>query len=274
MHTPVLLKEVINYLKVKKEGLYIDATFGEGSYSREIIKEGGLVLAIDLDKRQIDQFGFKDEHLKIVSGNFRDIKLLAKKYNFLPVDGIVFDLGLSLSQLKEKGRGFSFENLEDPLDMRMDQGQALTAKDLIKKLTVEELYQILAKFSEEKKSFVIAQAIKKKKKLDQVKDLLEAIDSVLTKEKNTLVYRRVFQALRMAVNNEIENLESGLKQGFEILKEKGRLLVITFHSVEDRVVKRFIKNYHLKIEKDYLIFGERNLTYEDSAKLRVIIKKV
>lgn len=273
MHTPVLLKPVLENLSIKKNGLYIDATAGEGGYIKEIIKKGGKVLAIDWDKNQIEKLknNFSDKvifHL----GNFADIEEIAKKNNFYPVDGIVFDLGLSMRQLEESKKGFSYKNLDENLDMRLSDDLKVKASGLLNNLSLEELYKVFAKNSEEINSKKIAQAIisnRKFKKILIVKDLLVIIDKALKNEKKDKekVYRRVFQALRIEVNNEFENLKNGLAGGLKILKKDGRILVISFHSLEDRIVKKFIKENHLKEFYKSPILG--NEKFERSAKLRI-----
>jgi len=273
MHTPVLLQKVIEYLAIKPNGLYIDATLGEGGYSREIIKRGGRVLAIEIDKKQIANFKEKNKNLKIVWGNFKDIKRIAKENNYYPVDGVVFDLGLSMNQIKFSGRGFSYKNLNEPLDMRLDLSSDLTVAKLLSQIGVNDLYQILAKNSEEPRSFSIAIAIKKAKRMILVEDLIKAINRVV-KRNDESVYRRIFQGLRMAVNNERESLKEGLKGALEILKDNSRILTITFHSVEDRVVKNFIKDNRLKMLTKKVLLGSRERQiFERSARLRIIVSQ-
>lgn len=279
MHTPVLLQKVIDYLEIKPRGLYIDATFGEGGYAKEILKKGGKVLGIDLDREQISNFQFsilKEEEKKrlfLVEGNFAEIEKIAKKHCFFPVDGIIFDLGLSMSQINFSKRGFSYKNLDEPLDMRLGINSDLTAEELLKKSTTEELYQVLAKNSEEKRSFLIAQEIKKEREMKKVEDLIRAIKKAIGKEDEN-VYRRVFQAIRIVVNNELENLKNGLDGALKILKDEGRLIVISFHSIEDRLVKKFIKKNKLTVLNKKDNFKEKDKKkFERSAKLRVILKK-
>ncbi|GAB4219326.1 MAG: 16S rRNA (cytosine(1402)-N(4))-methyltransferase RsmH [Candidatus Microgenomates bacterium] len=268
MHTPVLLQQAIEKLNIKRGGLYVDATFGEGGYSKEILKRGGKVLAIDLDKSQIQNFKSKNKNLKIVWGNFADIEKIAKENDFYPVDGVVFDLGLSMNQLQNSSRGFSYQTLDDDLDMRLDENQKLKVKDLIKKTSVFDLAEIFSKFSEELNSEKIANEVKKVKKMEKVRDLILAIDKAVG-YKSKKIYSRIFQALRIAVNNEFENLEKGLFGALRILKEKGRIVVVSFHSLEDRIVKNFVIKNNLKFLDKKPIFGVKS--FERSAKLRTII---
>lgn len=268
MHTPVLLQKVIEKLDIKTGGFYIDATFGEGGYSQEVIKKGGNVLAIEIDENQIKNFKKKVKNLKIVHGNFSDIEIIAKNNDFFPVDGVIFDLGLSMRQLTDSKRGFSYKALDDDLDMRLDVNLSLKASDLIKKTNVFDLAEIFSKYSEELKSKEIALEIKKTKKMNKVKDLILAIDKALG-YKSEKTYARIFQALRIAVNNEFENLKKGLSGALKILKKGGRIVIVSFHSLEDRIVKNFVVENNLKFLDKKPVFGIKS--FERSAKLRTII---
>ena len=182
MHTPVLLQQAIDSLEVKTGGKYIDATFGEGGYSQEIVRRGGKVLAIDLDINQLNGHS-ETAHsqlarslsrmtLKLVQGNFADIERIAKENDYDFVDGIIFDLGLSMGQLGSLGRGFSYKNLNDPLDMRINVSSGVeTAADLIWRLKESELYELFAKNSEELRSKEIAHEVKIGKKINSVSNL-------------------------------------------------------------------------------------------------------
>ena len=178
MHTPVLLKEVIEALDIKNEGLYVDATFGEGGYSQAILEKGGKVLGIDLDQDQISNYKFLISNLKLVEGNFGEIEKIAKENNFFSVDGVVFDLGLSMRQISQSGQGFSFKKLNEPLDMRMSLKTEMTAKYLVNHLSETDLFDVFAKNSEEINSQKIAHEIIIKRqfqKLETVKDLINCI---------------------------------------------------------------------------------------------------
>ena len=272
MHTPVLLQQAIENLNIKKGGLYIDATFGEGGYSRAILEKGGRVLGIDLDQKQISNFQFSISNLKLVQGNFADIEKIAKKNDFYPVDGIVFDLGLSMGQITNSGKGFSFKKENEPLDMRMGSDVEKKALDLVKSLKVEDLYQIFARNSEELRSKEIALEIVKSRqirKIITVSDLIHVIDRAVG-EKDNRVYRRIFQAFRIEVNDEFNNLKKGLKGAVSILKENGRIVVVSFHSLEDRIVKNFVKNNQLKFFEKKPIVNRFGPSFERGAKLRII----
>lgn len=273
MHTPVLLQQAIENLNIKKDGFYIDATLGEGGYSHAILEKGGKVLAIDLDKNQLTSSRVNGlTGLKLIEGNFADIEKIAKKNSFFPVDGIIFDLGLSMAQMTDSGRGFSYKKDNEPLDMRMSDRIKKKASDLVNSLKVEDLYQILAGNSEELKSREIALEIVRRrqiKKISTVSDLIHVIDRAAG-EKNNRVYRRIFQALRIEVNDEFNNLKKGLVGAVSILKKDGRILVISFHSLEDRIVKNFVKNNQLNFLEKKPIVNKFGPSYERSAKLRII----
>lgn len=276
MHTPVLLKEVIKSLNIKPGGLYIDATVGEGGHALKIAEEGGKVLGIDLDFEQVESLKLKVQNfknIKIVQGNYAEIERIAKENGLGLVDGVLFDLGLSMKQLEESGRGFSFNKLEEELDMRLSKNTAATAANLINSLSADELYEIFSRFSEELNSRAVAEAIiraRKIRKIEKVEELIRIIDKVIG-AKVTKVYARIFQALRIAVNQEIENMKNGLKGAKNLLKKEGRIVVITFHSIEDRIVKRFAQQNNMQFLDKKIIVGDQKLSYERSAKLRVLI---
>jgi len=274
MHTPVLLEQVIEALDIKKDGLYVDATFGEGGYSQAIINKGGKVLALDLDQNQIINNQLSMTNLKLVEGNFGDIEKIAKENNFFPVDGVVFDLGLSMKQINQSGRGFSFKRLNEPLDMRMSLKTEMTAKYLLNHLSEEELYEVFAKNSEEINSREIAREITVRrhfKKLEIVGNLINCIDHAIGEPDNN-VYKRIFQALRIQVNEEFENFKNGLMGAVKIIKDDGKIAVVTFHSLEDRIVKKFSKNRGIKLLNKKPIMNHRGRSFEKSAKLRLIVK--
>ncbi|MDO8610380.1 MAG: 16S rRNA (cytosine(1402)-N(4))-methyltransferase RsmH [bacterium] len=272
MHTPVLLQQVIENLDIQTNGLYIDATLGEGGYTREIIEHGGKVLAIDADINQISNFTSL-KNIQLVHGNFADIETIAKNNHFYPVDGIAFDLGLSMEQLNTSKRGFSYKKLMEPLDMRLDVENEVTAGEFINYSTQQELYELFARNSEEINSQAIAEAIvakRKIRKLQTVGDLMQVLNKV-TGEPNAQVNKRIFQALRIAVNEEFVNLSKGLEGSLKLIKDEGKIIVVTFHSLEDRIVKRFIKTHGCH-ELKKSIKGRRDVSYERSATLRVFSK--
>jgi len=270
-HTPVLLKEAIESLNVKKGGLYIDATFGEGGYSSEIIARGGKVLALDLDRDQIEKAKKTKKMPEAIfaEGNFARIEKIAVEKNYFPVDGVIFDLGLSWEQIDSSGRGFSYKRPNEELDMRLDQEKGEKAWEILFRLSENDLYELFAKNSEEIYSKEIAKEIKRSKKIVYVKDLIIAIDRAL-KRKNDKVYARIFQALRIAVNNDFENLRFGLLGASRLIKKDGRIVVLSFHSLEDRLVKNFgrlnkMKSIHVSVDRKRHVRG-----FERSAKIRIL----
>lgn len=273
MHTPVLLEQVIDALEIKKDGLYVDATFGEGGYSNAILDKGGKVLGIDLDHEQIQNPNVKIQtNLKLVQGNFGEIEKIAKENNFFSVDGVVFDLGLSMRQISQLGRGFSFKKLNEPLDMRMSTDTEMTAKYLLNHLSESELFDVFARNSEEINSQKIAHEIiikRQFKKLEIVGNLTNCIDKAIGEQDNN-AYKRIFQALRIEVNQEFDNLKKGLTGSVRIIKSDGKIAVVTFHSLEDRIVKNFSKTQGIKLLNKKPIINRLGKSFERSAKLRVL----
>jgi 16S rRNA (cytosine1402-N4)-methyltransferase len=252
-HNSVLLNEVIESLNIHKDGKYIDATLGGGGHSAEIIKNGGIVLAIDTDSESINyvkknyNFGQdKDRRIIIAKDNFKNIKEIAGKYKFNKVNGIIFDLGVSSHQLDRAERGFSFRQ-EGPLDMRMNQELNVNAKDLVNGLSKSELIELFTKFGEEPFSRNIAANIiksRKSKPINTTWDLKDIVYKSVSVQKQKLdSVTRIYQALRIVVNDELNNLRLGLTESFELLESSGRLAVISFHSLEDRIVKKIFTKW-------------------------------
>ena len=280
MHSPVLLQNVIKSLDIKAEGLYIDATAGEGGHLKAMLNKNGKVLGIDIDKSQIQALSmqFKEYiekgQLILEVENFANIANVANKNGFSQIDGILIDLGLSYKQIIESGKGLSYNKPEELLDMRLNLNLKVKASDIVNKFTENELYELFSRNSEDINSRSIAENIVRSrflKKIMTVGDLIEVINKTL-KEKDMRTYARIFQALRMEVNEELNNLKKVLIDGTKLLKKGGKFLVITFHSIEDRVVKQFIKSSDL-FSFQALIKGNKLLSYEKSAKLRVFVKK-
>lgn len=262
-HVPVLLKEVLTYLEPKQNKNYVDSTLGGGGYTAELLKTNaphGKVLSIDLDGEALENakktFSKVGDRLTLVHGNFRDFDKLVSHHEFTNIDGIVADIGLSSFQLDQSERGISFQKKE-LLDMRFDvTSDQPDARFLLHHRSVEELTNIFRDYSEEKHSYKIAQNIVKaldkareehghtNEVLKYTTDLVEIIkDSLPKPEKHrwTDTARRIFQALRIEVNHELVNLETFLPKAFALLEPEGRLAVVTFHSLEDRIVKKYFK---------------------------------
>ncbi len=246
-HISVLLNEAVDSLNVQKDGIYVDCTAGGGGHSAEIAKqlESGTLFALDQDPEAIETLNsrFKNnKNVKVVKTNFENIKDVLSENGIESVNGILADLGVSSHQLDSAERGFSFHN-DAPLDMRMSK-EGATAADLVNSLSERELERIIRVNGEEKFSRSIARAIvreREKKKIETTLELVDIIKSALpaaAKRNPGHPARRTFQALRIEVNGELEKLERALDEMFDCLSVGGRLSVITFHSLEDRIVKR------------------------------------
>lgn len=243
-HIPVLLKEVMDALAVRPGGRYVDGTLGRAGHTKEIIARGGMVLGIDRDEQAIREIG-EVAGLTAVRGRHGDLKEIANEKGWNEVDGILLDLGVSSPQLDEAGRGFSFLR-EGPLDMRMDRSWALSAADIVNSESAERLEEIFRELGEEPQSRRIARAIVKereKRKFETTVEFADFIERVVGRRGAHHPATRVFQALRMEVNDEIGELERALEGGLEILKSGGRFAVITFESLTDRIVKRFFAKH-------------------------------
>lgn len=247
-HKPVLLSETISALAVKPDGLYIDGTLGRAGHTREILALGGKVLGIDRDDQALEEVakiaGGEPEifaNLSVAKGRHGDLKRLADEKGWKKVDGILLDLGVSSPQLDEAGRGFSFLR-DGPLDMRMDRSGGVSAADIVNEEDAGELAKIFRDFGEEPQAGRIAKAIasaRAKKRFETTLELADFIEHLIGRRGGHHPATRVFQALRMAVNDEMGELEKALEDGISILKPGGRFAVITFESLTDRVVKRF-----------------------------------
>jgi 16S rRNA (cytosine1402-N4)-methyltransferase len=252
MHTPVLSKEVIDYLKPEVGQKFIDGTVGDGGYVHQIleINPAAKVLGIDLDQTSLDKLSMQLAHkslgqrVTLVHGNFRDIKHWAEEKNFSKVSGVILDLGFSSSQLDDPTRGLSFQ-ARGPLDMRFNQSQKKTASDIVNGYQRSELAKVFREYGEEKLANKIASEIveeRRKKKIEDTHDLVAVIESALpkpVKHKVSDFARRIFQSLRIEVNDELASLRKVLPDILEILEPGGRMLIISFHSLEDRIVKEF-----------------------------------
>lgn len=256
-HTSVLLKEVIDQLSVEEGKKYIDATLGGGGHTLEILKLGGEVLGIDIDEDALSYVKRKfqndrlEDRLKLVKGNFAEIEAIARENGFEKVSGIVFDLGVSSHQIDSAERGFSFLK-EGPLDMRMDKDSPLNAEYLVNLLEKEKLYEIFKNYGEDSRANAVSGAIVKRRNMKAIKttgELLQAIQEayklkgVISDFQKNKISQKIFQALRIAVNNEIENIRQALPQALNLLDLKGTLCVISFHSLEDGAVKSAFKNF-------------------------------
>lgn len=248
-HVSVLLNECIENLNIKPDGIYVDGTMGGAGHSLEIVKklsEKGMLIGIDRDeealavaKERLKEFN----NVKYVHDNHDNIDEIIKNLNIKGVDGILLDLGVSSYQIDEKTRGFTYMD-DGPLDMRMDKSQKLTAEYIVNNYKEQDLARIIFEYGEEKFSRKIARNIceyRKNKKIETTGELVKIIEKSIPgkfREKNSHPAKRTFQAIRIEVNNEIEPLYNTIKNSITALNSKGRLCVITFHSLEDRMVKK------------------------------------
>jgi 16S rRNA (cytosine1402-N4)-methyltransferase len=243
-HIPVLLHECMTALQLKPDGVYVDCTFGGGGHSSEILKAlgpNGKLIAFDQDADAKGNVP-ADDRLLFIPQNFRHIQRFLRVYGINKVDGLLADLGVSSHQFDEGSRGFSYR-FDAPLDMRMDQKQGNTAADILNNYDALKLQQILSEYGEVTNAKTLANAIVTAKTLQPFKtisDLLQVL-SPLSKGNPNRYYSQVFQALRIEVNQELEALKDLLEQLITVVKPGGRIAIITFHSLEDRIVKQFFK---------------------------------
>jgi len=248
-HIPVLLRESINGLNIKPEGIYVDGTLGRAGHSLEIAKRltGGRLIAIDRDEEAINEAGMQlsgcKNRITLIHGNFRDIPKILNEEGIKAVDGMLFDLGVSSPQIDNADRGFSYKH-NARLDMRMDKNEPLTAYEAVNNWQEEKLRKIFYQYGEERYSRSIARAIAKKRIKAPIDTTFELNDTIISaipaaaRREAGHPSKRCFQALRIAVNDELGSISSMLDFAPSLLKPKGRLCVISFHSLEDRLVKR------------------------------------
>ena len=254
-HKPVLLQSTCHFLAVKPRARYIDATLGGGGHTAEIIRLGGQVLGIDQDPEALSACPELEGLIKVHS-NFIHLTEVAEEYNWFPVSGILFDLGVSSHQIDTPQRGFSFQ-ADGSLDMRMDPSLPITAATLVNRLSVNELSKIFKDFGEIPVSKTLAQKVIAARPLATTSQLAEIAGKWS---------RQAFQAIRIAVNDELGAIQSALPQAYDLLEPGGRLVVISFHSLEDCLVKNFFKSVAGEILTPKPILGEKG------AKLRAFSK--
>ncbi len=280
MHVPVLLNETLELLVTNPAGTYIDGTLGRGGHATEILKRlspEGRLIGLDRDAEAIEEtkeilkpFG---ERAKRIHGNFADMKELCGQIGVTEVDGVLLDLGVSSPQFDVAERGFSFAK-DGALDMRMDRTQGRSAADLVNEDDEVTLANIIFGFGEDRDSRRIARAIvleRQHGRIERTLKLAEIVERAKGGRRGPIhPATQTFQALRMAVNAELESLETGLESGLSMLREGGRMTVITFHSLEDRMVKEFFKRHMVKRES--LQQGGEKLVY-DAPAVRLLTKK-
>lgn len=274
MHIPVLLNEIIDQIEPNKN--YIDCTLSFGGHTKEILKRNqpnGKVLGIEIDK-EIFEKTIKDNRLITVNDSYINLRKITEENNFKDISGILLDAGMSSYHIDLSGKGFSF-NKDEPL--LMNYGDGLTAEEIINEYGEDDLERILREYGEEKFSKKIAKKIVEERKIRKIKgtlQLVEIIRRIVPKSKINPA-TRTFQALRIEANKELENLETVLPQALELLNKGGKLMIISFHSLEDRIVKNFIKDNQLELDKP-ITPGESEITSNPrsrSAKLRIAVKK-
>jgi 16S rRNA (cytosine1402-N4)-methyltransferase len=251
-HESVFGREVFENLNLERDSLIVDGTLGDGGHTELLLKNttNVRVLGIDRDMRAIERAekrlaSFRSR-ITLVHGNFSDIKIILKKANLMNVGGLILDLGVSSPQLDSPNRGFSFMR-NGPLDMRMDSSQKITAADLLVELSDEKLVSIIKEYGEERFSKRIVRAIRQAQTKSSIKTTLQLSNIISTAVHASRQYKihpatRTFQALRIAVNGELEHIKKALVDSVDILQESARVIVISFHSLEDRIVKNFFKN--------------------------------
>jgi len=270
-HNPVLLKETVDGLNICPDGVYVDVTFGGGGHSREIMSrlgENGKLFAFDQDldalKNAID-----DERFTLINENFRFIKRFLRFYGIKQVDGILADLGVSSHQFDVAERGFS-TRFDAELDMRMNQKSDVSAYHVVNEYDEQDIARVLFDYGELKNARTIANAIVTARKDQEIRnsnDLKKVLEKFLPKHKSNKILAQIYQAIRIEVNQEMQVLKEFLEQSLEILKPNGRLSVISYHSLEDRLVKRFVKNGMFEGEPIRDFFGNFEVPFKSIEKL-------
>jgi len=283
MHIPVLLNEVIEYLDPQPDKNYIDCTLSSGGHTKEILKRNapnGKVLGIEIDKEIFDKLK-KEERLIAVNDSYINLEKIVEENNFNNISGILFDVGMSSYHVDSSKRGFSF-NKDEPLVMNY--GGGISAEEIVNEYSEEEIEKILREYGEEKFSRKIAKKICEERKKERIKSTLQLVRIIglAIKQKHSKIHfaTRTFQALRIKVNEELKNIEETLPQALKVLEKEGKILVISFHSLEDRIVKNFMnekeKEGKIKvITKKPIVPTDEEIRLNPrsrSSKLRVAVK--
>ena len=276
-HNPVLLKESVEGLDIKPDGVYVDVTFGGGGHSREILSRlgpSGKLFAFDQDKDAL-QNKIEDPRFTLISENFRFLKRFLRFYGIKQVDGILGDFGVSSHQFNEAERGFS-TRFDARLDMRMNQSGALSAYEVVNEYAEEDLKRIFYEYADLKNAPKLARLIcesRKDKAIESSEDLNELLKLHLFKGKENKILAQIYQAIRIEVNQEIEVLKEFLQQTEEVVKKGGRISLISYHSLEDRLVKRYIRSGLFKGEPEKDMYGNINVPFKKVGKLIVPTKE-
>jgi 16S rRNA (cytosine1402-N4)-methyltransferase len=272
-HNPVLLKESVDALNIDPKGVYVDVTFGGGGHSKEILKrlgDGGRLFAFDQDP-DAERNNIDDPRFTLIQENFRYISRFLRFYGVSKVDGILGDLGVSSHQFNEAERGFS-TRFDADLDMRMNKKNELSAYDVINTYGEERLGNVLFQYGELRNARTLAAKISEERKVEKIVTsfrLKEVLQAFLPKAKEHKILAQIFQAVRIEVNQELEVLKEFLVQTPDLLSAKGRLSVISYHSLEDRLVKRFIKNGIFEGEPEKDFYGNTTVPLKNLGKMIV-----
>ena len=269
-HQPVLLNETIDGLDINPDGVYVDVTFGGGGHSKAILQklENGRLFAFDQDADALSN-NLDDERFVLINQNFRYLKKSLRLHGVTEVDGVLGDLGVSSHQFDAAERGFSIRE-DGLLDMRMNQSQPLCAKQVVNDYEVDDLARVLRKYGELKNAYQMALAIERfreDQKIETTSDLKEAVKKNMPPHKSNKILAQLFQAVRIEVNEEITALEEMLLQSVEILKLGARLLVISYHSLEDRMVKRYITNGNFSTTAEKDLYGNFSVPFKKIGKM-------
>ena len=270
-HNPVLLNESVAGLDILEDGIYVDVTFGGGGHSKEILKKlghSGRLIAFDQDQDSIEN-KIEDNRFLLINKNFMYLKENLLSNNIDKVDGILADFGISSHQIDVPERGFSIRYDAD-LDMRMDQSTELTAFDIVNSYSFDQLTKIFFEYGELRMARVISTKIIEARLISEIKTTLELNELLLTilpKKRSIKLLAQIYQALRIEVNSELEVIKSFLIQSQEVLKSKGRLSIISYHSLEDRLVKRFIRNGLFEGDAEKDLYGNVQIPFNKIGKL-------
>lgn len=272
-HNPVLLKETVDGLNIKPDGIYVDVTFGGGGHSKEILSRlgpNGKLFAFDQDEDALNN-ALEDERFELINENFRFIKRFLRFHNVRQVDGILADLGVSSHQFDVAERGFS-TRFDAELDMRMSQKNDLNAYKVINEYDETSLRRVFYDYGELKNAPALARTILEYREHDQIRNteqFKQVLSRFLPAHKSHKILAQIYQAIRIEVNQEMDVLKEFLEQSLEILKPEGRLSVISYHSLEDRLVKRFMKNGMFEGEPERDFFGNFSVPFKSVGKLIV-----
>ncbi len=272
-HNPVLLDESVGGLAIKKNGVYVDVTFGGGGHSRKILQHlgpEGKLFAFDQDKDALSN-SVDDQRFTLINENFMFMKRFLRFHGITEVDGVLADFGVSSYQFDAPNRGFSIR-FDAPLDMRMNQDDKVSAKTIINTYPEEELRRLFWEYGELRIAPALARTIveaRTERAIETTFELKNLLNKYLTKGKQNKILAQIYQAIRIEVNNELEVLKTFLMDSKEVLKQDGRLSVISYHSLEDRLVKRFIRNGMFEGEPERDMFGNFSVPFKKVGKLIV-----